>query len=71
MPLFQEEVNMTNKELIRTANTLVSTSDLFRCSLVEAWEKYLPLHLTSNFTFHEVKEYVHERIKLGKTYLMS
>lgn len=50
------------------ADTLVSQSTLFNCSIEEAWEKYMHPYLTKQSTFEEVKSYIDDQIALGKEF---
>lgn len=52
-------------ELSKIADTLVSQSGLFNCSLEEAWESWMHPLLTNNYTFEEVKEYIDRKVELG------
>ena len=52
----------------KIADTLVSQSTFFRCSLEEAWETYLHPYLTKQATFEEVKKYIDNKVALGEKY---
>lgn len=52
-------------ELSKIADTLVSQSGLFNCSLEEAWKNCMHPLLTNAYSFQEVKEYIDRKVELG------
>jgi hypothetical protein len=60
-----------DRNITIAANLTVSNGNLFNCSLEDAWKEYTPNHLTDNFTFDQVKEYIDEKVKLGSLYVKN
>lgn len=57
--------NFFKFDISKIANTLISQSSLFDCSIEEAWKKYMHPILTEQITFDEVKKYINEKVALG------
>lgn len=54
-------------EISKIADTLMSQSAMFNCSLEEAWKQWMHPVLTEQTTFEEVKKYIDEQVTLVKT----
>ncbi|QJI52357.1 hypothetical protein [Psychrobacillus phage Perkons] len=54
-------------EISKVADTLMSQSGLFQCSIEEAWNTYMHPILTENFDFEEVKVYIDRKVELGRS----
>lgn len=55
-------------ELSDVANTLVSQSSLFECTLEVAWKDWMHPIIVEQFSFEEVNEYIQSKIKLGERF---
>lgn len=51
----------------RVADTLVSQSGMFNCSIEEAWNTYMHPLLTESFDYEDVKSYIDRKVELGRS----
>lgn len=61
--------NLSLLDISSIANTLVSQSSIFNCSLKEAWDNYMHPALTQSITFEETKKYIDEKTKQGGSWI--